>query len=313
LTLSFQTQETPPRLKHSDRDRHQDLIDEDTAQHPTSGDVAHPGSETNTSKSAVSTPIPSSSPKAKARPKKLGAIGGKGALITEDAISPPRTAKDPSYYDFSTQSDDDDEMATGSKKPELGDKRLSDRRPRRTGGTLGKIGGGRKVAEKRVSPRPGDSSGEEAGARQQSHQRQNKDLDNNPNNPPSQFPPKPKRTGKLGTIGGKPHQMHSPNGKDTERVHLESRPRMSTPTDSGTGDHDLGAARRKPNPKSSATQSSSPAPADTSRPSASSPKEAVKGGDKEETAEEKANRKREDLKRQLQSKAAAPAKRKRKF
>jgi len=304
-------------LKQSD---HRDLVHNDTGQYSTSDDVAHLDSDKSSSKrriSPASTLTASPPTKTKARPKNLGAVGGKGALATEPVIKPPRVAKNTSSDGFSTRSDDGVETTTRSKRPDHEDKHVFDgqQQRHRTGGTLGKIGGGRKLKEKSVPSRPRDGPGEneeEEEGTQQFHKGQNQNLEN-PKTALSPSPSKPKRAGKLGMIGGRPHQKHTLSNNETERVPLESRLRISTPMASQTAndmDDDVHAARGKSNPKSSASPSRSPAPTTSSHHSPLWPKD-VKGKEKGETAEEKANRKREELKRRLQSKAAAPAKRRR--
>ena len=303
-------------MKQSD---HRDKVHNDTGQDSASDDVARLDSNKNASKRCIS---PSSPPtpsptKTKARPKNLGAVGGKGTLATEHVVKPPRVAKKTSSDGFSARSDDDVETATRPKGPDHEDKHVFDRQPlrHRTGGALGKIGGGRKLKEKSVPSRPGDASGEgeeEVEGMQKFHEGQNQNLEN-PKTTPSPSPSKPKRAGKPGMIGGRPYQKYTLNNKETEGVSLESRLRTSTSTDSETAndiDDDVRVARGKSNPKSSASPSCSPAPTTSPHHSPLWPKD-VKGKEKGETVEEKANRKREELKRRLQSKAAGPAKRRR--
>jgi hypothetical protein len=134
--------------------------------------------------------------------------------------------------------------------------------------------------------------------------------------------PAPKRAGRLGTIGGKkkektPTPTPEPEFQPTREVSL-------SPIPSPKPKSRLGVIGGKPHPKrkekeqdaetklSRRTAIPEPSTTEVLAPKTKPQSESVEPTP-EATEEEKANRKRDELKRQLDAKAKAPAKKKRKF
>jgi hypothetical protein len=108
--------------------------------------------------------------------------------------------------------------------------------------------------------------------------------------------PTPKKSKKLGLIGGA----------------AKRKPESPSPDHESGQDDDL-SAETEQNTMKKVLPSSPPPPIHPSAPTSSIQRRHVPSPEPELTAEQKANRKREELKRQLDARSKAPAKKKRKF
>lgn len=310
----LQRQETPPRLKQTTRERSRSAIPPDVDETEAQGDADH--SETASDDeppTRASTASTQSGHRAKARPKNLGTIGGKKkpkdrssrkstASTASGSESPPATTKKPSADD-STESDEEAVPSPARQPPvEKTVKPSAEDKPKKQrAGGLGTIGGGKKYKDKQLSrdstPLPDwsrDTSGDEEESR------------------PRTSPKKPRRGGKLGVIGKKADDQVDKNSK-----HLPSRTSKTSTLVRNDGDESddlddqpVGKPRASKSTSRTADLPKKEEPSSSPEPS---PKKPPPQPEKEETAAEKANRRPEELKRQLEAKEKAPAKKKRKF
>ncbi|CAI7667719.1 unnamed protein product [Penicillium viridicatum] len=300
----FQRQETPPRLK-SQHDKGKTAppeqkpkkespilpvlpSEEDEATASDSESEPEPVPRQKRIPSVLRSPEPAvppaaPQPKARAAPKVtkggLGKIGGKNKKEAErrPSPSPPPAPSPPAPV------------------------REAPKRPK---GGLGMIGGKKKQA-KEPSPSPGPSppaqtrespKPDEPSKSPEEEER----IDKDQHHPTSTQPPavKAKRTGKLGMIGGKAKAKASELARDRSPLPTSDTvirsPEKTTPA-KPKADRQAPKKEESPLPTSAAEKVPSAPPAEP------------------ETEDQRADRKREELKRSLEAKGKAPAKKKRRF
>ncbi|RDW57557.1 uncharacterized protein DSM5745_11452 [Aspergillus mulundensis] len=320
----FQRQETPPRFKKPSGPQKSPSTrnGEDEETQSENGEVVSPKRRKEAKHKAEDSP-PAIRPKAapSVKLKGMGTIGGKKQIRqkspspsaaptpspspspapsrTQSTPSPPRHRKHESsegLTDYETDSGDTDADPEPRHTPLKANTRNSSEpapKPSRKLG-LGVIGGKKK---KQPTPTPETEPGSEENgnlSKLQSH------------SPDSQPPPKKKKPlGRIGAIGGlkpkaKPLQDSSSQWPTSSRTEVGSPPAKTKEDLDDTEDEaeKKEETRSQPSPPKKKNAMKRETPMEPAR---------------EETEEEKANRKREELKRQLEAKSKAPAKKKRRF
>ncbi|KAK3329176.1 XRCC4-like factor-domain-containing protein [Apodospora peruviana] len=266
--------------------------------------------------------------------KQVVLVDNPRAKIPESAPSPPtpgqRAEADDDDDDFQVQAtppglssvrkrgthtrpvvpdDDDDEISDGEDDSEIPDSLPPSSKTiapsKSSGSRLGAIGG-RKNLGSSTPPRPTQRSGETA---DESDTASEPDEDDDADPPPPPSPPKPvKRGGKLGRIGGKSARSPSPEPPVEEK-----------PSSQPARRHKLGTIGKKTTPSAQASTShhAESGGSDDDRGRKSKTPVTAGGSRKErprETSQERADRKRVELERELERKVAAgPVKKKHKF
>lgn len=202
--------------------------------------------------------------------------------------------------------EDDDETSDGEEEAALPS--LSPEKPKSTGPKLGAIGRSKRPspspAPPNVSQRPTRAHG--APAETHSETASEADEDDVAGSPPPS-PPKPaQKRGGLGRIGGKPKQ-ETPASRSTRSPSPAAPPEESSQLPRR---HKLGMVGKKaPSPEASAAGASDDTRGRSKTPASEPKKEPVR-----ETSQERADRKRVELQKEIEKRAAAgPAKKKRKF
>jgi hypothetical protein len=220
-----------------------------------------------------------------------------GARSTRKRASPPPAV-------------DDDETSDGEDAAETGAASPSPAKPKATGGRIGAIG-----RNKQPSPSPQPPSMSQRSAKPQArpsevHSETASEVDENElaASPPPPSPKPAPRRGGLGRIGGKPKQ-ETPAARPARSPSPTTAPEESSQLPRR---HKLGMIGNKaasPGPDSSAASASDETRGRTKTPASQPQKEQVR-----ETSQERADRKRAELQREMEKRAAAgPAKKKRKF
>lgn len=337
----FQRQETPPRIREARRRQ----------QLERSGSI--PPEKGRREETPTPSPSPPPQlPKPKPKPGGLGTIGGRKTAprredrppsrvssTASDISEPPKRAPPPTVpTDQETESDEaepppprpspvsvskpkqtaeppakDQETeseAAEEKEPEPSRRQPSpdqipkpkqttaEEPPAKKRGLLGVIGGGKKKA-KEPSPAPLPISPDKA-----------EKIPTTTTTTPSPSPqkPKPKRPGgKLGVIGGVPKPSKDKQDLLPSRAPPPTAAPAAESTASEAEDDDLDPVSPAAKKKSKAS------PSPPRKAQAQQPIEPEPEPKREETAQEKADRKRQELKRQLEAKRQAPTKKKRKF
>ncbi|QKX53544.1 uncharacterized protein TRUGW13939_00623 [Talaromyces rugulosus] len=269
----FQRQKTPPHLKH-DKGEISEKIAADDYGTTESDEEAEPASKSKSTQ-------PHTRPEQQ-KPKGLGKIGGSRAIPKASQRPPSSTAStassdalQPTHAEQATESDSPSPQRRSVIPPPSSTQHEKPvAAPKRKGG-LGKIGG------KKPEPEPV------------------KEEPSQPASPPLEKPTSTQPTKKLGTIGSK---------KAAPTIDLPSRDTGTvrgggmTASEDDSDDLDSGPTKlAQPGPP---TSNESPPPV-LKRPS-SEPEEEL-------SAQQKADKKREDLKRQMNAMSKAPQKKKRRF
>ncbi|KAL5361950.1 XRCC4-like factor-domain-containing protein [Aspergillus floccosus] len=276
----FQRQETPPRLKRPQVTRKKSQIPIEKNQE-TDDEIVK------------KSPLPERPKPVSKQPKSLGVIGGKKQPRQAPPKSPPALEQDVTTMELSQKHDQDglstdegrtdpgsDEQAASPPPPAISKLKGQTQRPSVKPRGLGVIGGKKKDAQPAPAQSTSPKSPEGEPMRESSIEKSSLPVT------------RTKRAGKLGVIGGKPSKITSgtsPSRKPSPSRRAEEDTEMS------------GIAKAKPEP-----------------PKSLSPKKETRQTQpeelkKEETEQDRADRRREELKRQLEAKAKAPAKKKRKF
>jgi hypothetical protein len=274
---AFQVQATPPHLATSSRPGPSKAIIDDSTDDEDDLDAP-------SQRSKIPDSFPSSQPPAAtspAKPKKFGAIGGKKAVPKREP--PPQFDDDQSTEEASPPRKASPEKKIASPAPQI-----AAVRPKKT---LGKIGG-KKEAPTPPPPEPEPDSETEP------------EVEASP--PPVVSPPKdvPKpKKGKLGQIGGKKEQV--------EPIPEPAEPEPSTAAVPATKRKlgQIGHGHKVEMQESS----KKPEEGNENRGRAAVNPEKTATPEPRETSLERADKKRERLRRELEEKAKAPVKKKRKF
>jgi hypothetical protein len=276
---AFQVQATPPHLATSSRPGPSKAIIDDSTD--DEDDLDGPSQ-----RSKIPDSFPSSQPAAAAppaKPKKFGTIGGKKAA--------PKPEPLPQVDDDQTTEEEPSpqKASLGEKKNESPAPQIAAVRPKKT---VGKIGG-KKEAPPPPEPEPEPDSETEP------------EVEASP--PPVVSPPKevakPKK-GKLGQIGGKKKQAeHVPEPAEPE-VSTAAAPSAKRKLGQIGHGHMVERQESPRKPEEGNNESRGRAPVKPEQTATPEPRE---------TSLERADKKRERLRRELEEKAKAPVKKKRKF
>jgi hypothetical protein len=274
---AFQVQATPPHLATSSRPGPSKAIIDDSTEDEDDLDAP-------SQRSKIPDSFPSSQPAAAAspvKPKKFGRIGGKKAA--------PKPEPLPQVDDQTTEEEPSPRRASPvEKKNESQASQIAAVRPKKT---LGQIGG-KKEAPPQPEPAPEPDSETES------------EVEASP--PPVVSPPKEvakTKKGKLGQIGGKKKQTEPvPEPAETE---ASTAAAPSAKRKLGQIGHGHKVERQESPQK--------PEERNESRGRASVKPEKTATPEPRETSLERADKKRERLRRELEEKAKAPVKKKRKF
>ncbi|EAW11479.1 uncharacterized protein ACLA_091770 [Aspergillus clavatus NRRL 1] len=272
----FERQETPPRLKKpTDQER--------SSPAATASTTAGTADEATHGHKATSEDEPTKHESPAKKPKGLGVIGGKKQTRPKPP-TPPRAhvaseptgpATQPKHDDDATDSDLDQSPRAAPRAPAPAEQK----KPAPKSHGLGVIGGKKKEKFKTPTPRTSRSP------------------DPAPAPAPAPAQSLPKRPGKLGMIGGKARKL-----------------RDAAPETQTRAEADAQAQARSETPPQAKSESTEDLPVrGTVKKSASSSVAPPPEPPREETEHERADRKREELKRQLEAKSKAPAKKKRRF
>ncbi|KAN0093768.1 XLF domain containing protein [Hyaloscypha variabilis] len=274
---AFQVQATPPHLVQSPkRVASKPVIDNST---DDDDDLDVPTQHSKIPDSfPVSPPQAVPSPK---RPKKIGAIGAKKAALKLDTPDEESTVDEASSL-HRLSADGSTASETPPPPPPPSEPVI---RPRKK---LGRIGGKKEPPPPEPEPEP------------------ERDISPPPaRTTPAAQAPQPKK-GKLGQIGGKKRRAETPPPAEEEDAQPETSKTATTPK------RKLGViGNRHQSP--AAKKENSPLIAEESRGRASAKPEREKTPPPRETSEERADKKRLQLKRELEEKAKAPVKKKKKF
>jgi hypothetical protein len=302
---STQRQETPPHLKRK-KDQGKKPVEDNESDIAAGTTESDQDAESDDGLDSIKAPVQ----KEKTPKKAMGRIGGPKAV-------PLGRSRKESVAD-ETDSDDEPNVPKPRQRtpvtreePELDDGTESDSQPERIPtpspsktkkeppiktakkkGVLGKIGGKKPEPKKVPSPEPADTN--DLG------QPTSDDDDLQPHHARSKPQTTPKKGKKLGLIGG---------GKKKPQAAA-----VATTPEYEETDDDLSAGPSKSRPRQKAQSTSPSPPPPVSKSPSPIPHRAPKAEPEPElSAEQKANKKREDLKRQLDAKSKAPTKKKRKF
>ncbi|KAL4791967.1 XRCC4-like factor-domain-containing protein [Aspergillus venezuelensis] len=305
----FQRQETPPRFKKSKNTVQRSEFSQETKGQETESDTRSPKK-----RKTEDRPAPAMRPKATppSKPKGLGTIGGKKQTRQKSPTpksptpSPSPPAKKPatSKPEEDETTDEDEDLEPPPRHEAKEKEKTAPQPASKPSRELGVIGGRKK------QPEPAPKSPEQESEPEpetRASQPPSQSTTEPQQSPPPQQAPKKKTIGRIGAIGGKakatPSTSEAPTSSktgDTEETDDDSPP-VSRPK-----------ARPQEETASiddSTKQEEEEAPAHKSIKKEATPAEP----ERELTEEEKANRKREELKRQLAAKSKAPAKKKRRF
>lgn len=303
----IQRQETPPHLKRK-KDQGKKPVKDNESDIAAGTTESDQDAESDDGLDRIKVPVQ----KKKAPKKAMGRIGG------PKAVPLGRSRKEP----VADETDSDDEPNVPNprqrtpvtrEEPELDDGTESDSQPERIStpspfktkkepptetakkkGVLGKIGGRKPEPKKIPSPEPADTN--DLG------RPTSDDDDLQPRHARSKPQTTPKKGKKLGLIGG---------GK--KKPQAAAAAAATTPEHDETDD-DLSAGPSKSRPRQKVPSTSPSPPPPVSKSPSPIPHRAPKAEPEPElSAEQKANKKREDLKRQLDAKSKAPTKKKRRF
>ncbi|PVH87107.1 XLF-domain-containing protein [Cadophora sp. DSE1049] len=314
---AFQTQVTPPPVATTSKATPKSTKIDDT----TDEDNEDPDGPSQ--RSRVPDSFPTSPPPASTKPaKKLGGLGKKKAARQP---SPPPTTNDDD--ENSTADETTPQKSTPAKQKTTSPTPDPVSVPHRPQKKLGKLGGGKKVApppepepesEPDVDPEPQHSSTED-------DEEQDKEKEKEPSLSPPPAPPSKAKKGKLGSLGRKKNTAAASASASVEPEPDPDKAPASTPPTSTPPETYPGSATATPKRKLGGLKGSKKnkkedgvkAEESSQRGRGSSPlesgKEATKTPEPRETSLERADRKREALKRELEEKAKAPVKKKRKF
>ena len=272
---AFQVQATPPRLVQSPKRAASKLVIDDSTDDDDELDLP-------TQRSKIPDSFPISPPPAAPSPKKtkkLGTIGGRKTAPVPHPADGESTADEATSVHRSSA----DKSTASPTPPPPSEPAI---RPRKK---LGKIGGNKEPPlpepepelQREISPPPAKATlAPEA--------------------------PKPKRA-KLGQIGGKKKRAETPPPAE------EDQPQAETSMSTGTPKRKLGTIGHRHHSPAPAAKEVKPPVAEASRGRASVKPEREVTPPPRETSEERADKKRLQLKRELEEKAKAPVKKKKKF
>jgi hypothetical protein len=270
---AFQVQATPPHLTKSPQRAASNPVINDST------DVDD-GLDAPTQRSKIPDSFPASPPQADPSPKKskkLGAIGSKKAAAK---IDPPDDEDTAGEASFPLKANADKSTASPTPPP-VYEKVI---RPKKR---LGQIGRGKELPPPEPEP----------------------ELEGKISPPPAKKSPAPEapraKKGKLGQIGGKKKRAETPPPAEE----AQQQPDAST---SATPNRKLGAIGHRHQPPATKKEGS-PSQAEESRGRASLQPEKEKTPPPRETSEERADKKRLQLKRELEEKSKAPVKKRKKF
>ncbi|KAL6236580.1 XRCC4-like factor-domain-containing protein [Aspergillus navahoensis] len=314
----FERQETPPRLRKPGKSSRKSLLTgkDEAGESRLEDEATSPKNKLEKATEDIAGDHPTPAKRLKApltgRSKGLGTIGGKKQTKQKSpspsptptptpSPSPPHRKHEPleSLTDEETRDDDADVEPQRTTPNTITQKHTPKAAPRpgpKPSRRLGIIGGKK---EKQPTPEP--------------EPRPETETDPEPSNKPSQShfpephpPPKKKKPlGKIGVIGGhkskqKASQNSSFEAPNTSRKESVPPPAKTNEENCNTDDEEEGKhggpSGAPPPPKAKIHKRGTPAEPE-----------------REETEEEKADRKREELKRQLEAKSKVPAKKKRRF
>lgn len=296
----IQRQETPPHLKKKKDQEAKKQVRDNESDIATESDQ---DAESDDGLDSIRAPVQ------KPPKKAMGRIGGPKAVplgrsrkesvadetdSDDEPIEPkPRQRTPPTRekpeLDDGTESDSEPERLPTPSPPRPQKDIRTETAPKKKG-VLGKIGGKKPEPKKTPSPKSPEINDLE---------RPSSDEDNlQQRHAPSKPQTSPKKGKKLGLIGG---------GKKKPQAATQQPEHEDT-------DEDLDAGPSKPKPRQKVPSASPSPPPAISRSPSPIPKRAPKTEPEPElSAEQKANKKREELKRQLDAKSKAPTKKKRKF
>ncbi|KAL4763960.1 uncharacterized protein BDW70DRAFT_171971 [Aspergillus foveolatus] len=314
----FERQETPPRLKKlsgspqkSSCARKDDNIEAQSEDEEATSPKNKFEKATKHKAEVHSNPANNSKVPLPRRSKGFGKTGGKKQTKpSPSSLSPtptPSPSPSPSHGKHNpskslADEETTDEDANADEEPQYTltkTKRTPTSAPRKVpkkSRRLGVIGGKKKQSTPEPEPRPEPESEPEP---------EPSSKPSRPQSPESHPPPKKKPLGRIGVIGGpkskqKAVQNRSPEAPNPSRTESVL---PSAETD-----------QRQSNTEDEAEKKERPASRSPSLPEAKKVKlKTPAKPEREETEEEKAYRKREELKRQLEAKSKAPAKKKRRF
>jgi hypothetical protein len=308
----MQRQETPPHLKRKSKELAKKPADKNISDDMAGSTASDQADESTDEEESRRAPVQ----KVKPPPKKaVGRIGGPKAValgrprkesvsLSTDSDSPSESSKSkqrtvatqrrPGLNDDSLSTDSEHEPVAASKPKSLALKKDKHAETTKQKGVLGRIGGKRPEPKKPSPPTSPEALDNDVETRSSSD-----DVDKRHHSPKRL--PTPKKANKMGLIGG---------GKKKIQPDIAPSPEHESDDD----DLDAGPSRKTAKVRS---PSSSPLPPPPSKsPSPIQRRRAPKPEPEPEpelSAEQKANRKREELKRQLDARSKAPVKKKRKF
>ncbi|KAL4955857.1 XRCC4-like factor-domain-containing protein [Aspergillus filifer] len=306
----FQRQETPPRFKKSKGPVQRPEPPRESKDQGTESDDDLEETRSPKRRKAEDRPAPAMRPKAAPpnKPKGLGTIGGKKQPKQESPTpksptpSPSPPAKQPaaSKPEEDETTDDDEDLEPPPRDEAKEKKKIAPHPAPKSSRGLGVIGG-------KKQPEPGPKSPEqEFGAEPETRASQppSQSTTEPQQSPLPQQAPQKKTIGRIGAIGGKAKAKPS-----TSEASTSSKSGEKDETDDDSSPVSRPKARPQEEAASTTKQEEENAPAQkTIKKAATSPEP-----ERELTEEEKADRKREELKRQLAAKSKAPAKKKRRF
>ncbi|KAL4962287.1 uncharacterized protein BDV14DRAFT_109202 [Aspergillus stella-maris] len=309
----FQRQETPPRFKNTRNTVRRSESPQEVKEQETESDDDLEETRSPKKRKAEDRSAPAMRPKAAppSKSKGLGTIGGKKQTKQKSPTpksptpSPSPPAKQPAASKAEDETTDDDEDLEPPPRHEAKEKEKTAPQPAsKPSRGLGVIGGRKKQPE--PAPKSPEQESEPEPETRVS-QPPSQSTTEPQQSPPPQQAPKKKTIGRIGAIGGKAKAKQS-----TSEAPTSSKSGTKDETDDSSPP--VSRPRARPQEETASTDDSTKqqeeeVPARKTIKRETTPPEP----ERDLTEEEKANRKREELKRQLAAKSKAPAKKKRRF